>query len=57
MLEQIVLLKNFILNAPAPAHKHDEMLTLLQQITQHYQKEIQRLIQEVEKLKEEKDEQ
>lgn len=55
MLEQIILIKNFIMNAPASADEHDKILNLLQQVTQHYQQQIQQLTKEVEKLKEKED--
>jgi peptidoglycan hydrolase CwlO-like protein len=55
MIEQIVLIKNFILNSPATADEHDKMLNMLQQVTQHFQRQIEQLTKEVEKLNQEKD--
>lgn len=55
MIEQIVIIKNFILNAPASADEHDKMLELLQQTVQFYSQQIQQLTKEVEKLKEKED--
>jgi phosphoenolpyruvate carboxylase len=55
MIEQIVLIKNFILNAPASADEHDKVVGMLHQVTQKYQEQIQQLTKEVEKLNQEKD--
>lgn len=55
MLEQIILIKQFILNAPASQDEHNKVLGMFQQVNNHYNEQIQKLQQENEKLKEKED--